>query len=342
MERRKYRLTLLFFLLITLFLAKAQGANAQPSTEEVLSAVVRVDAEVPANARTAAFLGQQRTGSGVVIDKQGHILTIGYLVMEAHTVIVSTASGRQMTATVIANDSRSGVALLGLKEPLDVTPIRFGESAGLKERTEAIIASGSTMAPLQPTLVTSRRTFAGYWEYLLEDAIFTAPPHPQYAGAALIGKDGKLLGIGSLLVNDALPGRKALAGNMFVPIDRLKPILSGMIVDGRTKEEPLPWVGLFTEEFRDKLIVMFVAPNGPAEKAGMKTNDLVLEVANRPIKNQADFYVKMWNLGRAGTAIPLTVLQGTEIRHLTIESTDRSMYYQQPLPNQPIEELQST
>ena len=164
MERRNSRLTLLFFLLIAPLLAKAGDANAQPSTEEVLSAVVRVETEVPANARTAAFLGLQRTGSGVVIDKQGHILTIGYLVMEAHTVIVSTASGSQMTATVIANDSRSGVALLGLKEPLDVTPIRFGESARLKVRTEAIIASGNTMAPLQPTLVTSRRTFAGYWE----------------------------------------------------------------------------------------------------------------------------------------------------------------------------------
>ena len=150
---------------------------------------------------------------------------------------------------------------------------------------------------MRPTLVTSRREFAGYWEYLLEDAIFTAPPHPRYAGAALIGPDGKLLGIGSLLVNDALPGRESLAGNMFVPIDHLKPILTDLIRTGRARATPRPWLGLFTEEFRDKLIIMFVAPDGPAEQAGVQVNDLILKVAGQPVTDQADFYRKLWAVG---------------------------------------------
>ena len=221
----------------------------------------------------------------------------------------------------------------------------FGRSADLAERTEVIIASDSNAASVRPTLVTSRREFAGYWEYLLEDAIFTAPPHPRYAGAALIGPDGKLLGIGSLLVNDALPGRESLAGNMFVPIDHLKPILTDLIRTGRARATPRPWLGLFTEEFRDKLIIMFVAPDGPAEQAGVQVNDLILKVAGQPVTDQADFYRKLWAVGEAGADITLTLLHGTEIKDLTIRSADRDQYFRTtPAPKNPdtTEALQAT
>ena len=333
----------LFFLGLLGTLASVQPADSQPVARDVLSAMVTVHAKVPASARTAQFLGEQRSGSGVVIDTEGHILTIGYLVMEASLVEVMGMDGRRIQASVVANDTRTGFGLLRTTEPLNVTPMQFGKSSDLAERTEVIIASDSSAASVRPTLVTSRREFAGYWEYLLEDAIFTAPPHPRYAGAALIGPDGKLLGIGSLLVNDALPGRESLAGNMFVPIDHLKPILDDLIRNGRTRAAPRPWLGLFTEEFRDRLVIMFVAPDGPAEQAGVKANDLILKVAGQPIKDQADFYRKMWAVGDAGTDVPLTLLQGTEIKEITVPSSDRGHYFRAPkTPRPQSEPLQST
>ncbi len=322
-----------------------QPAAPAPVASDVLSAMVTVHAEIPASARTAQFLGEQRSGSGVVIDTQGHILTIGYLVMEARRVEVMGIDGKRVPASVVAHDTQTGFGLLRADEPLNATPMPFGTSADLTERTEVIIASDSSAASVRPTLVTSRREFAGYWEYLLEDAIFTAPPHPRYAGAALIGPDGKLLGIGSLLVNDALPGRESLAGNMFVPIDHLKPILTDLIRTGRARAAPRPWLGLFTEEFRDKLIIMFVAPDGPAEQAGVQVNDLVLKVAGQPVADQADFYRKMWAIGEAGADITLTLLHGTEIKDITVRSSDRDQYFRPaPPPKKPdtAEALQAT
>ena len=322
----------------------APGIGSSPAqmprdARNVLSAIVTVRTEVPSKARTAKLLGERRRGSGVVIDDAGHILTIGYLLIEADLIEVRGADGRRISATLVANDMRTGFGLLRTDEPLDVAPMPFGNSSALAERTELIIASDSTAASVRPTLVTSRREFAGYWEYLLEDAIFTAPPHPRYAGAALIGSDGALLGIGSLLVNDALPGHEALAGNMFVPIDHLKPILDDLIRNGRTRNAPRPWLGVFTEEFRDRLVVVSVAPDGPAEQAGVRENDLILKVAGRPIEDQADFYRKVWALGDAGTEIPLTLLQGAETTEVAVRSADRRGYFRMPLPRAP---LQST
>lgn len=336
---------LLFFVGLLIPVFSPQSGVPAPIASDVLSAMVTIHAEVPASARTAQFLGEQRSGSGVVIDTQGHILTIGYLVMEARRVEVTGIDGKRIPASVIAHDTQTGFGLLRANEPLNATPMPFGQSADLAERTEVIIASDSNAASVRPTLVTSRREFAGYWEYLLEDAIFTAPPHPRYAGAALIGPDGKLLGIGSLLVNDALPGRESLAGNMFVPIDHLKPILTDLIRTGRTKAAPRPWLGLFTEEFRDKLIIMFVAPDGPAEQAGVQINDLVLKVAGQPVTDQADFYRKMWAIGEAGADITLTLLHGTEIKDITVRSSDRDQYFHiAPTPKKPdpAEALQAT
>lgn len=322
-----------------------QAVCAAPIADEVLSAIVTIHAEVPASARTARFLGTERDGSGVVIDTEGHILTVGYLIIEASSVEIMLNGNRRVQATVIGNDYRTGFGLLRATEPLDVTPMSLGQSSQLTERTELLVVSDSTPASIRPTLVTSRREFAGSWEYLLEDAIFTAPPHPHYAGAALIGAEGKLLGIGSLLVNDVLPGRQALTGNMFIPVDRLKPILEDLIRKGRPAASPQPWLGLFTEEFRDKLIIMSVAPGGPAEQAEVHANDLVLKVAGKPIKDQADFYRKIWALGDAGADIPLTLLQGTEIKEIVVHSSDRDSYFRTaPSPKKPDKEktLQST
>jgi S1-C subfamily serine protease len=206
--------------------------SAEPGSdpEHWLEAVVRVHTEIPAGARTASFLGTTRGGSGVVIDDAGLIVTIGYLITEAMGAEVTTVAGKASRAEVIGFDTDSGLGLLRAAEPLEVKPLPIGTAKDLAEKTPVIVAGNGGTEVTQPAVVVSRRTFAGYWKYLLEDAIFTAPPHPTWSGAALIAPDGRLAGIGSLIVGDADGG---FPGNMFVPIDRLKPVMGDVIALGR-------------------------------------------------------------------------------------------------------------
>ncbi|MCH6587472.1 MAG: serine protease, partial [Proteobacteria bacterium] len=172
-------------------------------------------------------------------------------------------------------------------------------------------------------VVVSRRDFAGYWEYLLPDAIFTAPPHPAFGGAALIGRDGRLLGIGSLIVGDAAGPERPLPGNMFVPIDALEPIFEELLENGRSRAPPRPWLGLYSEDLRGRVFVNRVAPGGPAARAGIAAHDIIVAVGGEPVRDMADFYRKLWALGPAGVAVPLTVLTAEGIKETTIESADR-------------------
>jgi len=241
-----------------LLFAGPHALAAAPDTDPArrLEAVVRVQAEIPAGARTASLLGTKRDGSGVVIDDAGLIVTIGYLITEAMAAEVTTAAGRASRAEIIGFDTESGLGLLRAAEPLEVKPMPIGTAKGLAERTPLIVAGHGGAEAAQAAVVVSRRTFAGYWEYLLEDAIFTAPPCPAWSGAALIAPDGKLAGIGSLMVGDADSG---FPGNMFVPIDRLKPVMGDLIALGRPSSTR-PWLGANLQEIGGELVVRRVAP----------------------------------------------------------------------------------
>ena len=171
--------------------------------------------------------------------------------------------------------------------------------------------------------MVDRRTFAGYWEYLLEDAIFTAPPRADFGGAALIDRDGRLVGIGSLIVNDAGQDRGPVPGNMFVPIDQLKPIMGDLLANGRRSDPPRPWLGLSLEEHRGRVFVTRVTPDGPAAKAGIAADDVILGIRGAPVEGLADFYRKLWRLGDAGAVVPLHLLQGDEAREVAVRSGDR-------------------
>src|SRR5215813_2746335 len=227
-----------------LFVAGPCAIAADPASGPALrlEAVVQVHAEVPPEARTAAFLGTRRNGSGVVIDDAGLVVTIGYLITEAMAADVTTASGKVSRANIVGFDIDSGLGLLRAADPLDVKPMPIGTAKGLAEQTPVVVAGNGRPEGAQAAVVVSRRTFAGYWEYLLEDAIFTAPPYPAWSGAALVAPDGKLAGIGSLTVNDA-DGRAAqVPGNMFVPVDRLLPVMGDLISLGRPSAPPRPWL----------------------------------------------------------------------------------------------------
>ena len=285
--------------------------------------VVKVRSKAVANARTSRSLGTQREGTGVVIDSDGLVLTIGYLIIEAETVELSTADGRAFPATVIGYDNTSGFGLLKALRPLPVKPIQFGQSAKIAERDMVLIVGFDGVAP---AYVVSRRPFVGYWEYLLDEAIYTAPATVNWQGAALLSREGRLLGIGSLLLPDAMGARTQVPGNMFVPIDLLKPMLGDLIANGRASGKPRPWLGINTQEVQGNVIVTRVSPESPAEQASLRTGDIIVGMGGQAIKGQADFYTRIWSHGEAGVEIPLDVLRSGRVESFSVKSVDREQY----------------
>jgi len=305
----------------------AQDARKDEAAE-LLSAVVQVKAKILPNARSLATLGPQRLGSGVLV-REGYVLTIGYLVIEAEAIEVAGADGKVVPATLAAYEHASGFGLLKLIGPLAGRPLPLGDSSALAEREPAMIASYGGREAVSLVYVVSRRPFAGSWEYQLDSAIYTYPPVENWSGAALIGAKGELLGIGSLIVGDAGgPGTQS-PGNLFVPTDLVKPILEDLIARGRAAGAPRPWLGLNTEELRGRLFVVRVSPEGPAERAGLKSGDLVIGVGGEEVASLADFYRKVWARGEAGVEVPLRVLQGMQVRDVTVRSIDRLQYFRQ-------------
>lgn len=302
--------------------APADG-GAQIRTMDALS-VVLLKSRAPKDARSSATLGTERHGSGIVIDDSGLILTIGYLIVETEGIEIVPADGKAIPATVVGYDHATGFGLVRATLPLRVKPIEFGDSAKLPERDPVLIAGFDGVAP---AYVVSKRTFAGFWEYLLEGAIFTAPATVNWSGAALIGKDGRLYGVGSLVVTDAVKPQTYSPGNMFVPIDLLKPILGDLIGSGKVVGPARPWLGVNTQEMQGgHLVVTRITQGSPAEKSGLKAGDIIVRLGGQPIAGQADFYRKLWGQGPAGTKIPLSVLQGGEVRELVVDSIDRAQH----------------
>lgn len=307
--------------------AAAVRADEPISSRDVIQAVVGISALIPEDARTAKSLGTIRSGSGIVIDDDGLVLTIGYLILEATQAAVTDASGALVPATLVAYDHNTGFGLLRARLPLGVKPVKLGSSANLAEGAPVIIISKGGPLPVMRARVASRRTFAGYWEYLLENAIFTVPSNPQFGGAALIDSAGQLVGIGSLAVNDAVPASGPVPGNMFVPIERLKPILGELLKNGRSSAPSHPWLGVYTEENQGRIFVTRVATGGPAATAGVKPGDVIMGVGGKRIKDIADFYRKIWARGDPGTDIPLDLVRAgssaLKIQTITVQSGDR-------------------
>ena len=296
-------------------LLSASAAPAQPaSVEELVSAVVRINTHITPDGRTVQGLGREREGSGILIDADGLVLTIGYLMVEAYAAEVVDNNGRAVPANVVGYDHETGFGLLRTIEPLKLKPMPLGKSAEIREGDPVLIASFGGPAMVGGAYVVAKREFAGSWEYLLDEALFTAPPHPAWSGAALINREGKLVGVGSLIVGDAARGGEKAPGNMFVPIDRLAPILGDLITAGRTAGAGRPWLGLNTEELRGRLFVSRVTPSGPAERAGIKSGDVIVGVNGEQPKNLADFYRKVWAQGTAGATVALDVLQDSQVR----------------------------
>lgn len=309
--------------------AAEQAADAASGidAEKFFSALVKVRTHTVPDARSAETLGTDREGTGIVIDDKGLVLTIGYLIVEADQVEVIDDQGRTLPARVVGYDHSSGLGLVRPLVPLKASPMPLGDSSKLAETDPVLIVNHGGREQATLAYVVSRRPFTGSWEYLLDQAIFTSPPALNWSGAALIGKDGKLLGVGSLILRDATESDPHLPGNMFVPIDLLKPILPEMIRTGHRSGPARPWLGIVADEVQGRLIVTRVSPEGPADRAGLKAGDIILAVGNEAVRSQAEFYRKIWGRGAAGSDIPLRLLQGIDVRDINVHSIDRIDYF---------------
>jgi serine protease Do len=302
----------------------ATAARAQsPALAELLSGVVRMKTFINPDGRTTQNLGREREGSAIVIDSNGLILTIGYLMVEAHSAEVVTNDGQDVPANIVGYDHQTGFGLLQAIAPLKVQPLSFGRSAEIKERDAVVVAGFGGPDNAAPAVVVAKREFAGNWEYLLDEAIFTAPPQAAWSGAALLNHEGKLVGVGSLIVGDATGKGERMPGNMFVPTDLLAPILADLIVNGRTAGAGRPWLGVTTDELHGHLMVSAVTHEGPAERAGLKRGDLILGVAGEPVNHLPDFYRKLYARGDAGTVISLDVLRDNDKQRVEVKSINR-------------------
>jgi S1-C subfamily serine protease len=309
--------------------AEEKGGPADEATAaQTLSAVVRVRAKILPNARSAETLGLQREGSGVLV-REDYVATIGYLVIESEAIEVTGADGKSVPALLAAYDHASGFGLLKLLAPISGQPLPLGDSSAVAAREPALVAAyaGGEGNGLYLVQVVSRRAFSGSWEYLLEAAIFTYPPVMNWSGASLISAKGELLGLGSLMVGDAAGTGTQSPGNMFVPAELLKSILDDLIAGGRASGPARPWLGLITKEMRGHLFVTRVSPDGPADKAGLKSGDVLMGVGNDEVSSLAEFYRKVWARGAAGVEVPLRVLQGVQVKDLTVRSIDRVNYF---------------
>ncbi len=320
-----------YTLLLALFVCSLP-ALAEQGVEKFLDAIVEVRITVPKNARTAERFGTYRVASGVIIDDSGHILTIGFQTIDAETIEIVGPGGKSVFATVVCYEYNTGFGLLRADSPLPVTPMPLGSSSDIKKGDPVLAASYGGKDAVGGVIVVARKEFAGPWEYLLQDAIFTAPSIVNFSGAALIDRKGHLVGIGYLLSQFMIQDVGAVATNMFVPIDVLKPILNDLKTTGKTKHPPRPWLGIRTEEAYGRLFVERVIPGSPSETAGIKPGDIVLAVNKQAVSGMADFYRKVWALGDAGVDVPLTVLQGIHIQQIVVHSTTRNLYLQ-PKPD---------
>ncbi|MCC7487542.1 MAG: serine protease [Burkholderiales bacterium] len=308
----------------------------QPKADETqfdlaraLDAVVLVRVEVPEDAYTAATLGTERLGNGAVIREDGLVLTIGYLISEASRIWLATNRGAVVAGHPLAYDRATGFGLVQPLGRLDVPCLQRGLAADVKVGDSVFVVGHGGRAHSLKSRIVGKREFAGYWEYLLDEAIFTAPAHPQWGGAALLDAQGDLIGVGSLLVQQEVGG-ETVHVNMFVPVDLLEPIFDALLSTGRSPHPPHPWLGMSTQDPDGKLVVARLSPGGPAERAGIRQGDMVLGVGPTRVNGLSEFFRAVWRLGAAGVEVPLVVARAGDVLKITVKSADRDDFLKKP------------
>jgi len=310
-------------------------AAAQPRAEDypfdlegALSSVVGVHAIIPSEAFTAETLGTERAGNGVLIDK-GLVLTIGYLITEAERVWLHVGDGRVVEGHALGFDYDTGFGLVQALGQIDLPVLPLGNSGEVDVGERVVVGGHGGRTRSVAAHIAAKQEFAGYWEYVLDEAIFTFPAHPNWGGTGLISSSGELIGIGSLQLERERDGRNEFF-NMMVPIDLLKPILDDLRRFGRATRPVRPWLGLYSTEIEDKVVVVGVAPNGPAARAELKTGDVILAVAGMRVSSLAQLYRRIWSLGEAGVEVPITLYREGVTFEVRVNSSDRAKFLRGP------------
>jgi serine protease Do len=308
--------------------AATDSSAGMQSSLEVLkranAAVVGLDITAIPGARSGETLGKRRSGSGVLIGPEGLILTIGYLIMEADTIEVTTQDQKTWPARAVAYDQATGFGLLRPLTPLrGLSPVRLGSVKNVNAGDPLMVSIGGDDAAVELTYLVSKRAFSGYWEYHIEDALFTSPPVGNHSGAAVFNQRGELLGIGSLFVADATGQAPRMPGNMFVPIDLLKPVLAEMEQTGSTAQSHRPWLGLTSSELGGRVVVMRVTEGGPAHAGGIQIGDMILAVDGEAVGSLETFYKRVWSRAKADDEISITLQRGSDVQTLKLRGMDR-------------------
>ena len=305
-----------------------RGEDYSYDLERALSSVVGLHSIVPPDAFTADTLGVERAGNGVLID-DGLVLTIGYLITEAETVWLHLGDGRVVQGHALGFDQETGFGLVQALGKIDLPALATGSSGGADIGERIVVGGAGGRTRSLAGRIAAKQEFAGYWEYVLEEAIFTYPAHPNWGGTALISAEGKLIGIGSLQLERARNGKNEHL-NMVVPIDLLPPVLEDLRKFGRVNRPVRPWLGLYSTEIEDKIVVVGIAPKGPAARAEIKTGDVVVAVKGDRVSTLASFYRKVWSLGRAGVEVPLTLYREGVTFDVRVNSSDRAKFLKGP------------
>ena len=311
--------------------------SAQPKPEDygydlehAFNAVVGLRAIIPGDAYTAETLGTERAGNGVLIRGNGLVLTIGYLITEAETIWLSLNDGRSVPGHVLGYDQETGFGLVQALAKLDMPALEIGQSAAAAIGERVVVAGAGGRQRSVAARIVAKQEFAGYWEYVLDEAIFTAPAHPNWGGTALIGPAGDLLGIGSLQLQHAVEKGQAQNINMIVPIDLLSPILDDLMKFGRRNAPPRPWLGLYATEVENRLVIVGLADKGPAKKADLRTGDIVLSVAGKEVRDLASFFRRVWAQGEAGVDVPVSIYRDGDTMDVRVKSSERNRFLKGP------------
>jgi S1-C subfamily serine protease len=294
-----------------------------------LASVVGIRAVVPEDAFTAEALGTERAGSGIVIG-DGVVLTIGYLITEAEEIWISLADGRTVPGHPLAYDQVTGFGLVQALGSLDLPILPLGRSGSVAPGSPVVIGGAGGRRHSVAAYIVGKQEFAGYWEYVLDEAIFVAPAHPFWGGTGLIGPQGELLGIGSLQVEQRAENGESAHLNMLVPIDLLHPILEDLLTTGRARRPPRPWLGLFSTELEGKVFVVGLSSGAPAQRADLRPGDMIVSVAGAPVSDLAGFFRRIWALGPAGVEVPLTIHRDNRTFDIRVTSGDRDRFLKAP------------
>ena len=312
-------------------------ASAQPKPQDyaydldlALTAMVALHATVPADAFTAETLGTERAGNGVFIRGNGLVLTIGYLITEAETIWLTLSDGRSVPGHVLGYDQETGFGLVQALAKLDMPALELGESAAAALGERVVLGGAGGRHRSVAARIVAKQEFAGYWEYVLDEAFFTAPAHPNWGGTALIGPAGDLLGIGSLQLQHTVEKGQVQNINMIVPIDLLKPILDDLLKFGRRNAPSRPWLGLYATEVENRLVIVGVADRGPAKRADVRTGDIVLAVAGGEVRDLAALFRRVWAQGEAGVEVPITIFRNGHTMELRVKSGARDRFLKGP------------